>query len=171
MSTLDDPSAAEPLGPTDRRRPVLEVLRPRQRRVGGGATGVLILQVEQAGEIHLAHGGRFSDQLHALISGTVRRCLRLEDRLALLRDHDFMIVLRNVSRQALQAICQRVRAAVQALRLSLAGRLWALSCRIGQACATTDWPPGTSLEGLVQEAEAGLREPQARGWVGRPRGP
>lgn len=82
-----------------------------------------------------------------------------------------MIVLRKVSRTALHAICQRVRQAVQALRLSVAGRLWALSCRIGQACATIDWPPGKSLEHLVQEAENGLREPQAKGAVARARGP
>jgi GGDEF domain-containing protein len=94
----------------------------------------------------------------------VRRCLRPEDRLALLRDHDFMIVLRKVSRQTLQAICERLRSAVQALRLSLAGRVWALSCRIGQACAATDWPPGTGLEGLVREAESGLRAHRSGGF-------
>jgi GGDEF domain-containing protein len=168
MKPVDANPSNEPLGPTERRRPALEVLRPKQRRLGGGATGVVILQVEQAGDIHQTHDGRFSDQLHAVISGALRRCLRLEDRLAMLREHDFMIVLRNVSARTLRAICQRVRDAVQALRLSLAGRLWALSCRIGLACAPTGWPPGPTLEWLVREAEDSLRTARIEGLSGPP---
>ena len=119
----------------DRARIVREVPRwqPRSRLSSGPA--VLVVRIDQATDILKAHGPVAAEQLMMAITATLQRRLRGQDRLALVRDDEFLIVLPGVLPAVIRRIEQRLSDAVRGLRLSMAGRLWVLSSSIGVACA------------------------------------
>lgn len=94
------------------------------------------------------------------VAECLQRRLRRDDRLALLRDDEFLVVLTGAPGDAVPVLAARLREDVQALRLSLAGNLWSLRCTIG-AASRGSRPCG--LEGLVRAADADLDRARREG--------
>jgi diguanylate cyclase len=126
----------------------------RVRRPGRG-DAVVIVDVDQFSAIRAMHGTDAGEQVTRAVADCLRRRLRGDDRLALLREDEFLAVLPGASEDALPVITERLREGVEGLRLALAGRVWTLSCTIGAAAAA----PGMKsfgLEGLVRAADTEL---------------
>jgi diguanylate cyclase (GGDEF)-like protein len=132
-------------------------LRPR-RSAGGDA--VVIVDVDQFAAIRAAHGAVAGEQVTRAVADCLRRRLRGADRLALLRDDEFLAVLPGAAADTLPAIAARLRAGVDGLRLALVGRVWALSCTIGSAARGAR---PCALEGLVRAADVDLHRARCGG--------
>jgi diguanylate cyclase len=127
----------------------------RRARSPGRGDAVLIVDVDQFAAIRAMHGSEAGEQVTRAVADCLRRRLRSDDRLALLREDEFLAVLPGASEDALPVIIERLREGVEGLRLALAGRVWTLSCTIGAAAAA----PGIKsfgLEGLVRAADTEL---------------
>jgi diguanylate cyclase len=122
---------------------------------GGLGDAVIIVDVDQFAAIRAMHGTEAGEQVTRAVADCLRRRLRSEDRLALLREDEFLAVLPGATEAMLFTIIDRLRAGIEGLRLALAGRIWTLSCTIGAAAATRGSRP-CGLEGLVREADAEL---------------
>jgi diguanylate cyclase (GGDEF)-like protein len=132
----------------------------RERRAHGGEA-VLIVDVDQFGAIRGHHGPAAAEQVTRAVAECLQRRLRRDDRLALLRDDEFLAVLSGAPREAVPSLVARLREDVHALRLAIAGTIWSLTCTIG-AASRGSRPCG--LEALVRAADADLdRERRARG--------
>jgi diguanylate cyclase (GGDEF)-like protein len=124
----------------------------RQRTTPAGEA-VVIVDVDQFAAIRERHGVHACEQVTRAVGDCLRRLLRGEDRLALLREDEFLVVLPGAHEAALPVIEARVREGVKALRLGLAGTVWNLSCTTG-AAAHGNHPRG--LECLVRAADSAL---------------
>ncbi|MEI7443780.1 MAG: diguanylate cyclase [Burkholderiales bacterium] len=128
---------------------------PRLSRRAGSGDAVVIVDVDQFAAIRAMHGSEAGEQVTRAVADCLRRRLRSEDRLALLREDEFLAVLPGATEEMLPAITHRLRSGIEGLRLALAGRVWTLSCTIGAAAATRGSRP-CGLEGLVREADTEL---------------
>ena len=131
--------------------------RPRQdavrtRRACDGEA-VVIVDVDQFTAIRARHGAPAAEQVTRAVADRLRRRLRGDDRLALLRDDEFLAVLAGAPADALPSIVARLRDDVRTLRIALSGRVWALSCTVG--AAARDGRP-CALEALVRAADGDL---------------
>jgi len=126
---------------------------PRQPRGAGDGEAVVIVDVDQFHAIRLRHGTRAAEQATRAVGDCLRARLRPGDRLALLRDDEFLAVLPGAGEAALGTITGRLRDAVDGLRLALAGEVWPLSCTLGAAARGR---PSPSLEALVRAADTAL---------------
>lgn len=137
----------------------LEARAHRARRAPCG-DAVLIVDVDQFAAIRERHGAAAAEQVTRAVAECMQRRLRPDDRLALLRDDEFLVVLTGAPGDAVPVLAARLREDVQAQRLSLAGNLWSLSCTIG-AAARGSRPCG--LEALVRAADADLDRARREG--------
>lgn len=126
------------------------VCRDRQPWCG---EAVMIVDVAELAAIRACHGDAVGEQATRAVADCLGHRLRADDRLALLREDEFLMVLGGTPAQAVPALAQRLRTDVAALRLSLAGRIWTLTCTIGAATRGTR-PCG--LEALVRAADGDL---------------
>lgn len=136
----------------------------RARRPGRGDV-VVIVDVDQFSSIRAMHGSEAGEQVTRAVADCLRRRLRSDDRLALLREDEFLAVLPGASEEALALITDRLREGVEGLRLALAGRVWTLSCTIGAAAAAPGVRP-CGLEVLVRAADTELHRAR-RASIGR----
>jgi diguanylate cyclase (GGDEF)-like protein len=130
-----------------------DAIAVHERRPCAG-DAVLIVDVDQFAAIRAAHGCPAGEQVTRAVADALRRRLRRADRIALLRDDEFLAVLPGTPEHALPEVVSRVRDAIGTLRLALAGRIWGLSCTIGAAAREGGGPCG--LEGLVRAADTEL---------------
>jgi diguanylate cyclase len=121
---------------------------------------VVIVDVDQFAAIRARHGPLAGEQVTRAVADCLRRRLRREDRLALLRDDEFLAVLPGAPDITLPDITARIRAGIGALRLSLAGEIWDLSCTIGAAARGAQ---SRSLDGLVRAADSALHRARQTG--------
>ena len=124
-----------------------------RKRLSHCGEAVLIVDVDQFGAIRRRHGAAAAEQVTRAVAECLQRRLRPDDRLALLRDDEFLVVLSGAPRESVPSLAARLRDDVQALRLSIAGSIWSLTCTIG-AAARGSRPCG--LEALVRAADADL---------------
>ena len=117
---------------------------------------VMIIDVDQSAAIRARHGSAAGEQLAQAVAETLRRRLRPGDRLALLREDEFMAVLPGAPGAELPRIESRLRDGVKAMRLSIAGREWQLSCTIGSASSQQLAEQSRRLDSLVRMADAAL---------------
>jgi len=141
---------------SDRVRPIRESIHWQARARHGNGPAVLVVRVDQAAELLQAHGKAAGEQLMLAVTSALQRRLRPHDRLALVRDDEFLLVLGGVTPQTVRRIEHRVAEAVRSLHLSMGGRMWALTCSIGMACAPEGRFPMPSVQTLVREADADL---------------
>jgi diguanylate cyclase (GGDEF)-like protein len=140
---------------------VFDAAAHREREAHCGEA-VLIVDVDQLGAIRARHGAAAAEQVTRAVAECLQRRLRRDDRLALLRDDEFLVVLAGAPRESVPALVVRLRDDVQGLRLAIAGSIWSLTCTIGSASRGSR-PCG--LEALVRAADADLD--RARRDVGR----
>jgi len=125
---------------------------------------VVIVDVDQFDAIRQRHGAWAGEQVTRAVADCLRARLRAADRLALLRDDEFLAVLPGAAEPAMDPISNRLRDGVNGLRLALAGQVWTLSCTIG-AAARGSRP--LRLEALVRAADIALHS--ARNGCATPR--
>jgi diguanylate cyclase (GGDEF)-like protein len=128
------------------------VAEERKRGTPAGEA-VVIVDVDQFAAIRERHGGHACEQVTRAVADCLRCLLRGEDRLALLREDEFLVVLPGAQEAALPEIEARVREGVKALRLGLAGTVWNLSCTTGAAAHGSH---SRGLECLVRAADSAL---------------
>lgn len=127
-----------------------EVLRARVARDG---EAVVIVDVDQFAAILGRHGRLAAEQVTHAVADCLRRLLRPGDRLALLRDEEFLAVLSGAPEATLPSITARLRDGVSSLRIALAGDVWMLTCTVGAAAHSA---PRRGLDGLVRAADSAL---------------
>ena len=128
----------------------------RSRRAHTGVESVVIIDIDQSTRIRAHHGTAAGEQLAQAVAESLRRRLRPGDRLALLRDDEFMAVLPGAHSEDLAGIEARLRQGIESMRLSIAGREWQLSCTMGSACSTRLAEQSRRLESLVRLADTEL---------------
>ena len=126
------------------------VVVSRRSRAG---EAVVIVDVDQFAAIRARHGTFAGEEVTRAVADCLRRRLRREDRIALLRDDEFLAVLPGAIDASLPEIASRLREGIGSLRLSLAGEIWNLSCTIGAAARDAQ---SRSLDGLVRAADSAL---------------
>jgi diguanylate cyclase (GGDEF)-like protein len=131
-----------------------------RRRASHIGEAVVIVDVDQFLAIRARHGAWAGEQVTRAVTDCIRARLRAGDRLALLRDDEFLAVLSGASEPALDPIAGRLRDSVNGLRLALAGEVWTLSCTIGAAARGTQ---PLTLEGLVRAADTALYRARTAG--------
>ncbi len=132
----------------------------RRERLAHRGEAVLIVDVDQFGAIRGRHGAAAAEQVTRAVAECLQRRLRRDDRLALLRDDEFLVVLAGAPHDSVPALVARLRDDVQALRLAIAGSIWSLTCTIG-AASRGSRPCG--LEALVRAADADLDRARREG--------
>lgn len=125
----------------------------RAARRPSAGDAVVIVDVDQFAAIRAAHGSAAGEQVTHAVSECLRRRLRASDRIALLREDEFLAVLPGAPECALPEIVARLGASVESLRIALAGRVWSLTCTIGAAARATR---SCGLDGLVRAADIEL---------------
>lgn len=125
-------------------------MSPRTR---GPGEAVVIVGVDQFRAIRVRHGAWAGEQVSRAVGDCLRSRLRCGDRLALLRDDEFLAVLPGAGDEALGPIVERLHEGVDGLRLALAGQVWPLSCTVGAAARGRQT---ASLEALVRAADTAL---------------
>lgn len=134
--------------------PAPEQPLPRKQSVAGDA--VMIIDIDQSAAIRSRHGSAAGEQVTQAVAECLRRRLRAGDRLALVREDEFLAVLPGAPLVELPRIEARLREGVAALRLSLAGTEWRLTCTIGSASCQQMSEHSQRLESLVRMADAAL---------------
>jgi diguanylate cyclase (GGDEF)-like protein len=135
---------------------------PIDRRPNAAGDSVMIVEIDQANAIRARHGSAACEQLAQAVAECLRRRLRGGDRVALLRDDEFLAILPGAPRHELAAIENRVRQAIDGLRLSIAGTEWRLSCTIGSASSSQLAESSRRLDSLVRLADTALQRNRAR---------
>jgi diguanylate cyclase (GGDEF)-like protein len=138
----------------------------RPRRAEDSGESVMIIDIDQSAAIRARHGSAAGEQLGQAVAECLRRRLRTGDRLALLREDEFLAVLPGAPCEELPAIEARLREGVRSMRLSIAGKEWQLSCTIGSACSNQLSGQSRRLESLVRLADAALHRARASGGEG-----
>lgn len=122
-------------------------------RVARDGEAVVIVDVDQFAAIRSRHGRPAAEQVTHAVADCLRRRLRPGDRLALLRDEEFLAVLQGASESTLPSITARLRSGVSSLRIALAGEVWTLTCTVGAAAHSA---PRRGLDCLVRAADSAL---------------
>ena len=139
------------------------MLKPRVVRDG---ETVVIVDVDQFAAIRSRYGRVAAEQVTDAVADCLRRRLRPGDRLALVRDEEFLAVLPGAPEDSLPTITARLRESVSNLRIALSGEVWTLSCTVGAAAHSA---PRRGLECLVRAADSALyRARRLAGVSGQP---
>ena len=142
----------------DRRTAPISADQHQPRRAAEGEA-VVIVDVEQFAAIRQRHGDTAVDQVSLAVAERLRHLLRTQDRLALLGNESFMVVMPGVEVDALAQIQSRLSRGVASLRIALSGEHWRLSCLTGAAARGLQ---RTGLEGVVRAADNALHEARRR---------
>ncbi len=122
-------------------------------RISGSGEAVLIVDIDQVAAIRARHGWVAAEAITRLVADCLKQRLRHADRLALLREDEFLAVLPGAAEPVLSRIEARLRAAVHQLRVPLHDDVWTLSCSMGAAARSSS---ALSLESLVRAADSAL---------------
>lgn len=144
------------------RRSILERLDAARKafRNEGVAVSVLFVDIDHFKKINDTHGHLAGDACLREISRRLQARLRHSDAVGRYGGEEFLIVLRDVGREAAAALAEQIRSAVCAQVLSTAFGEIALSCSIGVASSGSD---ALSAEDLIARADAALYAAKERG--------
>ena len=138
-----------------------------RQRLARDSEAVVIVDVDQFAAIRSRHGRPAAEQVTSAVADCLRRRLRAGDRLALLRDEEFLAVLQGAPEDMLPTIKARLCDGVSNLRIALAGEVWALTCTIGAAAHSA---PRRGLDCLVRAADSSLHRARHLADASRPAG-
>lgn len=114
---------------------------------------VVIVDVPVVADIRSRHGPVAAEQVTQMVADNLRRRLRDGDRLALLREDEFLAVIADADDAALESVVPRLRGAVQGTRVALAEDEWVLGCTLGAAARAST---SCALDALVRAADIAL---------------
>lgn len=125
----------------------------RRRDASPAGQAVVIVDVPVFADIRGRHGPVAAEQVTQMVADNLRRRLRGADRLALLREDEFLAVIADADDAALESVVPRLRAAVQGTRVALAEDEWVLGCTLGAAARASG---SCALDALVRAADIAL---------------
>ena len=111
-------------------RLVAEVARARR---GQGEVAVLVIDVDALKTINDSFGHLAGDRLLSTVAARILRSLRIEDVLARYGGDEFVVIAGGTDRSHAEQLAERVRRAVEALRLGARGREVRVTTSIGVA--------------------------------------
>lgn len=125
-----------------------------------GPLALLVVSVEGLRDIAEEHGTAATEKALGKLSTLFRKSIKKSDFVARLGGQDFAFLCSDVTEQNAEAIAQRIRGSVEALRVALPGRAYAtetLSLSAGIATAQ----PMTTPADFLQQAEVALAAARA----------
>lgn len=111
--------------------------------------GVLLVDVDHLAALNALHGRAAGDAVLAHMVHTVARFLRASDRFGRYGGEDFVALLNNCDRVGAMLVAERIRAAVEAMRVPWNGGELAVTVSIGVVSDI----PGESLDALLERAD------------------
>ncbi|MGR9052083.1 MAG: GGDEF domain-containing protein, partial [Gammaproteobacteria bacterium] len=133
----------------------------------GETLSCLFLDIDFFKAVNDTHGHQAGDQVLIVVAGTIKKLLRNNDVLARYGGEEFVALLSGIDDTRLQAIAERIRSTVQALRIDLGGKFVEVTISIGTATydvATME--PAASSEvavRLIEAADAALYRAKRNG--------
>jgi diguanylate cyclase (GGDEF)-like protein len=143
--------------------------RLERARRDGGPCGLIVADVDGFKAINDTRGHEAGDRALAAVAEIIGQYMRGEDIAGRIGGEEFALLLPGASFEATVEAAERIRAAVEAMRLASDGRPVLVTMSFGcsaLANATSDIgdrPVSDTLERLLREADAALFEAQGTG--------
>ncbi len=144
----------DPLTLTYNRRTLAELATRAlaQARRQGTGFGVLLLDVDHFKQINDTLGHSAGDEALQQLVGILRGGMRAEDALGRMGGEEFIVLLPHVDAAQARFAAERLRAAVEATPLDLAGTPWPMTVSIGVASRSGD----EDFDALLRRADAAM---------------
>ena len=123
-----------------------------RRRRAGDAVGVLMIDIDHFKGLNDTYGHAVGDEVLREVAGAISAAVRDDDVPARFGGEEFVVLLRNPSREIATDVGERVRVAVSALDLGTFG-VPAVSVSVGVAVASMQ---NEAIDALVQRADRAL---------------
>jgi diguanylate cyclase (GGDEF)-like protein len=160
---LYESSTRDPLTGLLNRRCLLERLEQELLRSTGDAAdiGMLMIDVDHFKRVNDAFGHLAGDQVLRALAMTLQRVLRSGDVLGRYGGEEFLAVVPHATKADLVLLAERIRAALDAVRVEVGGGSVAMTVSIGAALWSECKPAHSSA--LVALADERMYEAKARG--------
>ena len=132
---------------------------PRSRR-SGAALSLLCLDLDHFKQINDRHGHQVGDQVLKSVAAEIQRSLRPPDLLARVGGEEFHVLLPDTTLSQGIEVAERIRAAVEALRIPLQGDTLQVTLSAGCAQLAID---AADLQSLIRIGDERLYEAKALG--------
>lgn len=132
----------------------------RARRAGQPLS-IIILDIDHFRPVNESYGNRAGDEVLQRIADIVRTALRKEDMLVRYGGEEFLVMLPDVPGPGAVVVAGRIRKAVEAEALHVAGHNVPLTVSVGVSARLDEGPE--SMENLVGRADAALKLAKQRG--------
>jgi diguanylate cyclase (GGDEF)-like protein len=130
-----------------------------RRRRADDAVGILLVDIDRFKQVNDTWGHGIGDHVLQSVASAIAGAVREEDVPARFGGEEFVVLLRNPSRDVAVEVGERVRAAVAQLDLTAVG-VPAVSVSVGVAVATADDQP---IPQLVEAADRALYQAKRQG--------
>ena len=130
-----------------------------RRRRADDAVGILLVDIDRFKQVNDTWGHGIGDHVLQSVAGAIAGAVREEDVPARFGGEEFVVLLRNPSREVAVEVGERVRGAVAQLDLTAVG-VPAVSVSVGVAVATADDQP---IPLLVEAADRALYQAKRQG--------
>jgi diguanylate cyclase (GGDEF)-like protein len=130
-----------------------------RRRRADDAVGILLIDIDRFKQVNDTWGHGIGDHVLQSVAGAIAGAVREEDVPARFGGEEFVVLLRNPSREVAIEVGERVRVAVARLDLTAVG-VPAVSVSVGVAVATADDQP---IPQLVEAADRALYQAKRQG--------
>jgi diguanylate cyclase (GGDEF)-like protein len=124
-----------------------------RRRRAEDAVGVLMVDIDRFKSLNDTHGHGVGDEVLRAVAGSIVTAVREDDVPARFGGEEFVVLLRNPTREVAVDVGERVREAVGALDLARFGVPGPVSVSVGVAVADG---PGSSIPAVVEAADRAL---------------
>jgi diguanylate cyclase (GGDEF)-like protein len=160
LAELQDLARVDSLTGCYNRRYAMELLAVEVKRVHRGQPLTLgLLDLDRFKDVNDTHGHQAGDEALAGMARTVQPLLRATDILARYGGEEFLLVLSQTSSSEALLVCERIRKAVEELRLPFLGAGERMTVSIGVA----QHRDGDAVEKTLQRADTALYEAKRRG--------
>ena len=153
-SRLRDMATTDPLTQLSNRRAVIEAIRDEEQRIlrGQPQMSFVLCDLDHFKDINDTHGHDAGDEVLKAVSHVLSQGIREVDHLARWGGEEFLIVLPGADTQQAQQVAERLRKAVEALRIPVGGRQLSVSMTFGVSALH----PGETSEHTISRADQAL---------------
>ena len=126
----------------------------------GETLSCLFLDIDYFKSINDTYGHQAGDHVLMVVAGTIKKLLRNNDVLARYGGEEFVALLSKLDEVTLQAIADRIRSTVHALRIELEGKVIQVTISIGTSTYATAMLPACAASDiavrLIEAADSAL---------------
>ena len=120
--------------------------------------GVLFMDIDRFKQLNDTHGHPFGDEVLVGTAAALKVCLRESDVLCRYGGEEFVVLARQATERGLEALAERLRAAVAACRFEFDGKPVPVTVSVGSAHAIPGLTDDAMSETLVREADEAMYE-------------